>query len=258
MNYKIYKTDDNDLNPSSFMGGEQDYTASLPKTGADMNGGDANKAYHTYHLSVPTGGDPRHYEPEKLQSAEYGGVEYKADNEGQGQIDIFFDGVDDIDTVVAAWDAANVGNEVSHDGTGTDVPTTTTVNLQGDGVYHLTRNSTSKTTADAADLQASKDALATTYIKDVYDELFTQFGTRRDDTMNANLETWKLMSSDSASFSSQGLVATRATGTYAVADTLETDVKIAEWADECLVDVTSYAVWRANRQKTYNDAIAAL
>lgn len=44
-------------------------------------------------------------------------------------ISLVFNGTDDIDTVIAAWNGANSGNTVSHDGTGTEVLPAGTVNL---------------------------------------------------------------------------------------------------------------------------------
>ena len=76
--------------------------------------------------------------------------------------------------------------------------------------------------------------------------------------MNANMETWKLMSANPTAFASEGLVATRDTSSYTKGDAIDDNTKVSGWADECLADIESYAVWRMNRQKTYNDAVAAL
>lgn len=61
------------------------------------------------------------------------GVTFTADEEGTAgnAIELVFNGVDDIDTVVDAWNTANPGNPVSHDGTGTDVLGATTLQLSG-------------------------------------------------------------------------------------------------------------------------------
>lgn len=61
----------------------------------------------------------------------YSNVIFIANVAGANGNDIFlqFDGVSNIDTVVAAWNTANVGNEVSHNGVGTDVLDASTVRL---------------------------------------------------------------------------------------------------------------------------------
>ena len=61
----------------------------------------------------------------------YTEVIFLADVAGANGNDIFlqFDGISDIDTIVSAWNVANVGNEVSHNGTGTDVLLASTVRL---------------------------------------------------------------------------------------------------------------------------------
>lgn len=46
-------------------------------------------------------------------------------------ISLSFNGVDDIDTVVQAWNTANPGNTVEHNGTGTDVLASGSVDLTG-------------------------------------------------------------------------------------------------------------------------------
>jgi hypothetical protein len=48
-------------------------------------------------------------------------------------ISLVFDGIDDVDTVVAAWNAANPSNQVVVDGGGTSVPTALTYTLSGGG-----------------------------------------------------------------------------------------------------------------------------
>lgn len=64
-------------------------------------------------------------------SATEQGVTFTADNIGTAgnAISLVFNGSDDIDTVVGAWNLSNPANTVSHDGTGTDVLTSATVNL---------------------------------------------------------------------------------------------------------------------------------
>lgn len=63
----------------------------------------------------------------------YSGVTFTADNLGtvEGDITLTFDGVDDIDTVVNAWNTSNPNNTVTHDGTGTDVLAASTVTVTG-------------------------------------------------------------------------------------------------------------------------------
>ena len=46
-------------------------------------------------------------------------------------ISLVFDGIDDVSTVVAAWNAANPANQVSFSGSGATVPSAQTVNLSG-------------------------------------------------------------------------------------------------------------------------------
>ena len=53
-------------------------------------------------------------------------------------ISLVFDGIDDVATVVGAWNTANPGNTVSHDGAGTEVLPAATVNL-ADGLDPLTQ-----------------------------------------------------------------------------------------------------------------------
>lgn len=66
-------------------------------------------------------------------SGTHDAVTFTADNTGTdgNTISLVFNGADDIDTVVTAWNGANPTNTVSHDGTGTDVLTSTTLNLTG-------------------------------------------------------------------------------------------------------------------------------
>jgi hypothetical protein len=61
------------------------------------------------------------------------GVTFTADNLGTigDGISLGFNGIADVDAVVAAWNLANPSNTVSHDGAGTEVLTTATVNLSG-------------------------------------------------------------------------------------------------------------------------------
>jgi len=53
----------------------------------------------------------------------YEGVTFTADTIGVvgNAISLTFDGIDDVDTVVAAWNGANPGNTASHSGAGTEV-----------------------------------------------------------------------------------------------------------------------------------------
>jgi len=69
-------------------------------------------------------------------SVAHGGVNFSAVTAGDAGNDIAlsFDGSDDIDTVVAAWNDANAGNTASHDGTGTDVLAAAEIQLSGGGV----------------------------------------------------------------------------------------------------------------------------
>lgn len=62
-------------------------------------------------------------------------VTFTADATGEdgNSISLTFDGVDDIDTVVGAWNTANPTNTCSHNGTGTNVLTSATVSLVGGG-----------------------------------------------------------------------------------------------------------------------------
>ena len=192
MDYKIYKTDSDDLNPVHHGSGSSDYTASSPKTGADMNGADAFGAYHTYHLEVPSGEDGRNYAPSKLQSGLYENVEYKADNEGQGNVSLTFDGVNTIADTVSNWNAANVGNEISHDSLApTTVPAAGVLSLSGDGEYHLVRDVTNIANAVVEDATA---AIAVKYAEmkvDVLADMATTFGTSDPDSASAYLQTWE-------------------------------------------------------------------
>lgn len=66
-------------------------------------------------------------------SGTYEGVTYSADNLGTyyGDIDLIFDGASDIDTIVGAWNTSNPNNTITHDGTGTDVPSAGSLTLSG-------------------------------------------------------------------------------------------------------------------------------
>jgi hypothetical protein len=51
-------------------------------------------------------------------------------------VSLVFDGVDDLDTVIDAWNTANPSNTVSHDATGDEVPSAQTLELdQGSAAY---------------------------------------------------------------------------------------------------------------------------
>ena len=184
------------------------------------------------------------------------------DQDAEGNLaDLTFDGAKTLDVTVSDWNGINPTNTVSHNAPdGSIVVDAQTLDIEGGegSGWELVVDATKQAEAIAADLVASKALLADTYVKDVYDELENRFGTRRDDTMNADIETWKLMSSDPTEFSSQGLLAVRATTSHAKGDALDTSTKIKSYGDENLADVTSYAVWRASRQKTYIEVVAAL
>lgn len=66
-------------------------------------------------------------------SAEHEGVTFTADNLGTdgNSISLVFNGTDDINTVVGAWNSANPSNTASHDGAGTDILSSATINLSG-------------------------------------------------------------------------------------------------------------------------------
>jgi hypothetical protein len=61
------------------------------------------------------------------------GVTFVADNLGiiGNSISLVFNGIDTVDTVVNAWNTANPTNTVSHDGAGTEILASATVNLAG-------------------------------------------------------------------------------------------------------------------------------
>jgi len=89
------------------------------------------------HVQVPDGVDENGVKaidqatPDKA-SASYEGVNYEASNTGAegNNISLVFDGIDDIKTVVDAWNAANNNNQVTHDaGDETVVPSAGTVQL---------------------------------------------------------------------------------------------------------------------------------
>ena len=61
------------------------------------------------------------------------GITFTADNSGSigNSISLVFDGLTTVATVVGQWNLNNPSNTVSHDGTGTEVPTSVTVTLEG-------------------------------------------------------------------------------------------------------------------------------
>ena len=71
--------------------------------------------------------------PAVKASATVDGVTISADISGSAGNDVIlqFDGVDDVDTVVGAWNLANPGNPISHNGAGTEVISAQTVRLDG-------------------------------------------------------------------------------------------------------------------------------
>jgi hypothetical protein len=71
--------------------------------------------------------------PAVAASATSEGVAFTADASGElgNSISLVFNGSDDVDTVVTAWNLANAGNTVSHDGAGTEVPSAGSVDLSG-------------------------------------------------------------------------------------------------------------------------------
>lgn len=78
---------------------------------------------------------------ETYASVEFDGVTFTAVNAGVigNSIELEFDGLDDIDTIVGAWNTANPSNTVSHDGTGSDVLVAGTATLVG-GVDEVSAN----------------------------------------------------------------------------------------------------------------------
>jgi len=86
------------------------------------------------HLKLPTGLDINGVvRTEAAQKAKtvYELVNYTASVAGAAGngIALLPNGVKDIDTLVDDWNVANTGNEVTHDGTGTDVPASGTIQL---------------------------------------------------------------------------------------------------------------------------------
>jgi len=65
-------------------------------------------------------------------SATHEGVTFTAVDEGSAgnAIELVFNGVDDVDTVLDAWNSANPGNQAVHDGVGDEVLSGTTLQLE--------------------------------------------------------------------------------------------------------------------------------
>lgn len=86
------------------------------------------------HLMVPEGVDTNgviRIEAAQRALTIYEGVKYTASiaNEAGNGIALAPDGVKDIDTLVDAWNAANAGNEVTHDGSSSAVPESGSISL---------------------------------------------------------------------------------------------------------------------------------
>ena len=71
--------------------------------------------------------------PATKAQATHGQVTFTAEIGGNtgNAIRLLFNGVDDVDAVVGAWNSANPTNRVSHNGVGTEVLSTASINLTG-------------------------------------------------------------------------------------------------------------------------------
>lgn len=205
------------------------------------------------HLEVPAGENPALYDARyKQASALYSGVTYTASESGPGgNVSIQCDGGSSIGNIVSAWNVANPSNTVSHDGDPDDVPPAGTIVLTGGDELELYLNDT-KVLADA------KQTLGSAYYNEVYDELYTRFGTRNGEAVSADYETWKLMAETPSDWSSLGLSVTRDTTSFDIGDVLNTDQKVQDYANECIADIKAYGVWRIQRQAQYITDLAAL
>jgi hypothetical protein len=89
------------------------------------------------HVAVPGGMNEKAVVPSHdAASADHGGVTFTADNLGEAGNDIilFFNGNDDIDTIIADHNTNNPSDTVSHNGTGTDVLALANIQLAGGGI----------------------------------------------------------------------------------------------------------------------------
>lgn len=86
---------------------------------------------------------------------------------------------------------------------------------------------------------------------DVYDALETTFGTKDSASANAYYETFKIMSAKPEKFHTLSMYALIATDSFAVGDTLNTETKVKNYADEMLLKAEDYAVERITRIFAY-------
>lgn len=84
------------------------------------------------------------------------------------------------------------------------------------------------------------------------------FGTKVESSAVAYEKTWNLMVSDPAFFASEGLSARFDRGGLLTGEALDTDQKVLDYANDCLVKVKSYAIWRMKRIQSFRDEKATI
>lgn len=254
MIYKGYKLDENGANPV-FL---QDYAeemvsvnGKLVPSGSKVPGD--MLLSNIVWLPVPDGQDTRHYIPTKRMLVVSQGVTYLSDTFGQGDITLNHNGVQDANTVVDAWNAANPGNQVSIiAGDGSIIPDDgTVVFLQDSGAWRLILDAAMVASADAKDLAGVRAQLSSQYVEEVYQELMQRFGKRDHASLDADYKMWGSMIKDPAAYAGLSLKATRAAGGVAKDEELANAAMVTSYATACIADADSFFIWRAQRQNQY-------
>jgi len=120
-----------------------------------------------------------------------------------------------------------------------------------DGTVTLAVDAGKLAAAEAAEKQAQVTAAYNQMNKDVYDQMAVVFGTTKSDSATAFEGTFRLMISKPELFSSQGLLADKAIGTFQVGDALDTDAKVTDYGQARIDEIEQYAVFRMNRIKQF-------
>lgn len=106
-----------------------------------------------------------------------------------------------------------------------------------------------------------KDLVTSEYHKagiDLYTKVYETYMTTDKDAILADLETYKLMSEKPQLYDFEQTFARANAGRFSKGDTLSNSSDIKEYADAMLSKVANYSIYRINRLKQRDDAIAVI
>jgi len=88
---------------------------------------------------------------------------------------------------------------------------------------------------------------------EVLAEMNIVFGTAKTDSASAYKMTWTEMLAAPSDYSSIGLTARLAVGTFSIGDALDTDQKITDYATANITEAKAYGVWRMQRIQQFKN-----